>query len=320
MAASDIVICATCGVERDARELPAVCPICADERQWVPAEGQRWLTVAQLMAGGVTIELVEREPGLHALVVSNGTGIGQQAKLIVADDGVVMVDVPAAITADAIRKVRALGPMLAIIPTHPHMFGVQSLWSDALGAPVYVAEADADWLGHRPARLRTWSGELGPASGVTASQPGGHFPGSTVVHWTGVDRRGVLLAGDTIMANPDRASVSFLRSYPNRIPLSAAVVLRIARHVGRHDFDRLYSNFDNAIPTDAGAVVQRSARRHADWVSGVHDDLTGGDETPDEAPEPTPHQPAPLPWQRPVPRELPPSDGEEIIDAEIVED
>jgi hypothetical protein len=96
-----------------------------------------------------------------------------------------------------------------------------------------------------------------------------------VAHWAGgAGGRGSLLAGDTIMANPDRRSVSFQRSYPNRIPLSAAVVDRIAAAVDRLEFDRLYSNFDNSIDTDARAVTRRSADRHIGWVRGDFDHLT----------------------------------------------
>ena len=35
-------ICATCAVEH--AERMDVCAICADERQWVPADGQHWTT------------------------------------------------------------------------------------------------------------------------------------------------------------------------------------------------------------------------------------------------------------------------------------
>ena len=37
----DLISCATCGVEHGP-DLPEVCPICADERQWVPEGGQAW--------------------------------------------------------------------------------------------------------------------------------------------------------------------------------------------------------------------------------------------------------------------------------------
>ena len=42
----------------------------------------------------------------------------------------------------------------------------------------------------------------------------------------------MLLASETIQANPDRSSVTFMRSFPNRIPLSGGLVERIARAVG----------------------------------------------------------------------------------------
>ena len=73
--------------------------------------------------------------------------------------------------------------------------------------------------------IRPWTGKLELLPGVTLAQPGGHFPGSAVVHWAaGAEGRGVLLTGDTVFPNPDRKSISFMRSYPNRIPLSGAVV------------------------------------------------------------------------------------------------
>ena len=110
---------------------------------------------------------------------------------------------------------------------------------------------------------------------MTLTQPGGHFPGSAVAHWAaGAGGEGVLLASDTIFANPDRTSVSFMRSYPNRIPLSGRVVDRIASHVERFAFDRLYGNFDNVIPSDARRIVRRSADRHIGWVNGDFDQLT----------------------------------------------
>lgn len=266
--------CATCGVEFTHPPTPGECPVCVDERQYLPADGvQRWVGPGDFTG---SVGLTEREPGLWAIDVIGGVGIGQQAKIIVTSAGNVMVDVPAAITDDAVAAVRALGPMAAIIPTHPHMFGLQTLWSEALAdAPVYVSEADEDWLGHRPGALHLWPERIEPVPGVVASQPGGHFPGSSVVHWNGADGAGVLLAGDTIAVNPDRRTVAFMRSYPNRIPLSSAVVERIAAHVGRYEFERLYSNFEPRLARDARRQVLESARRHAAWARGDFDHLTG---------------------------------------------
>ncbi|WP_418275586.1 hypothetical protein ACNHYB_12065 [Isoptericola jiangsuensis] len=97
--------------------------------------------------------------------------------------------------------------------------------------------------------VELWSGERQILPGVTLSQTGGHFPGSAVVHWAGgADGRGVLLSG--------------------------AVATRVAEHVARRPFDRLYNNFADVVPADARDVVLRSAARHAAWARGDFDDLT----------------------------------------------
>lgn len=267
-------ICRTCAVEH--AERPAVCAICADERQWVPATGQAWTTLAELAAAGERLVLEELEPDLFGLTSEPSVGIGQQAKIVRTPAGTLLWDPPGYVDDAAVEQVRALGPVVAIAASHPHMFGVQVEWSRALGdVPVLVAEADAHWVARPDPVVETWTGEREVLPGVVLSQPGGHFPGSAVVHWAaGADGQGVLLSGDTIFANPDRTSVSFMRSYPNRIPLSAAVVLRVAERVARRPFERLYNNFEGVIPADARAVVLRSAQRHAAWVRGDFDHLT----------------------------------------------
>ncbi|WP_040167611.1 MBL fold metallo-hydrolase [Microbacterium gorillae] len=263
--------CGACGVETDTPS--GVCPICADERQYVPADtGQVWTRVADARGGAITLR--EREPGIWGLVPAGVTGIAQEAKLIVTPGGNVLVDVPAFIDDATVAAIRDLGGIAAIVPTHPHMFGVQSLYADAFEATVWVAEVDAGWLQRRPARLQLWTADVEIVPGVRATQTGGHFPGSAVVHTIGADGAGVLLAGDTIFATPD-GGVTFLRSFPNRIPLSAAVVRRVAAHVtDRFAFERLYSNFQLRVPEHADAVVLRSADRYARWVSGEYDHLT----------------------------------------------
>ena len=267
-------ICATCGVEH--AHNVGFCAICADERQWVPAAGQQWTTLSDLQEAGCHAELSELEPDLFGIQSSPTVGIGQQAKLLSTPAGTVLWD-PIGFVDDAIAdRVLRLGPVRAIVASHPHMFGVQVEWSRALGgAPVLVAEADLAWVARPDPVIEPWSAEVLLLPGVRLVQVGGHFPGSAVIHWeAGANGRGVLLSGDTVFANPDRRSVSFMRSYPNRLPLSGPVVERIARTLERFDFDRLYANFDTVIDRDALAVVRRSADRHRGWVRGDFDELT----------------------------------------------
>ncbi|TCC03779.1 MBL fold metallo-hydrolase [Kribbella soli] len=267
-------ICATCAVEHS--EQVEVCAICADERQWVPADGQHWTTLEELAAAGTEVTLDEVEPGLYGVRSKPPVGIGQQSMLVTTSEGNLLWDPIGYLDDDAVRRIRELGDVVAIVASHPHMYGVQVEWSHRLGnVPVYVSEADKEWVARPDAVIETWSGQLTPLPGVTVLQPGGHFPGSAVVHWAnGAEGKGVILSGDTIFANPDRTSVSFMRSYPNRIPLSGAVVDRVARSLDPFEYDRLYNNFGSVIPVDAKAVVRRSADRHAAWTRGDYDHLT----------------------------------------------
>ena len=267
-------ICATCGVEH--AERTQVCAICADDRQWVPATGQTWTTLEELAADGRHVEVRELEPDLFGLHVERRVGISQLAKLVRTPAGMLLWDPLPFVDDAAARAVRELGEVVAIVASHPHMYGVQVEWSRLLGGPpVLVAEPDAHWVQRPDGVVETWSGEREVLPGVVLSQPGGHFPGSAVVHWAaGAEGRGVLLSGDTIWANADRRSVAFMRSYPNLLPLSGAVAERIAAHVARRPFDRLYNNFEGVVPGDARAIVLRSAQRHAAWVRGDFDDLT----------------------------------------------
>ena len=266
-------ICRTCAVEH---ATPVdVCAICADERQWVPATGQAWTTLEELQAAGTTAQIVELEPGLQGVSASPGVGIGQQSKLLATGAGNLLWDPIGYLDDAALEQILAFGPVAAIAASHPHMFGVSVEWSRQLGgAPVYVNDANLGFVARPDSAIQSWSEQAEPLPGVTLAQVGGHFPGSAVVHFMAADGKGVLLSSDTVYVNPDRASVSFMRSFPNHIPLSPAVVARVVSALDAFEYDRLYGNFANAIRRDGRAVVARSAERQAAWVRGEHDHLT----------------------------------------------
>ncbi|MDN5915194.1 MAG: hydrolase [Pseudonocardia sp.] len=253
-----------------------MCAICADERQWVPAGGQQWTTLDELAAAGHLTRVRELEPDLFGVTVEPKVGIGQQAHLVRTPVGNLLWDPPGYLDEDGIRTVRELGEVIAIAASHPHMFGAQVQWSHALGrAPVLVCASDMGWVARPDPVIQSWTGSREIAPGLTLVQVGGHFPGSAVAHWArGAAGRGVLLGSDTVQTNPDRASLTFMRSYPNRIPLSAAVVGRIATTIEAHAFDRMYDNFGGTIDSDARAILRRSADRYVAWVRGDHDHLT----------------------------------------------
>lgn len=270
-------ICETCGVETaELPAPPAACEICEDERQWVPEDGQRWTTLDALAEAGTRITVSEVEPGLWGLRAEPAVGIGQQTMVVQVPEGVLLFDCVGYLDDATVEWVRSLGPTLAVAASHPHMYGVQTEWARALGdVPVLVAAADADWVRRRDPLVELYEQRRDVAPGLVLHRVGGHFRGQAVLEWAaGADGRGVLLAGDAVFPNPDRRSVSFMRSYPNRIPLSGNVVQRIAGHLEELHYDRLYNNFGAVVPSGAKAVVRASADRHAAWTRGDFDHLT----------------------------------------------
>jgi glyoxylase-like metal-dependent hydrolase (beta-lactamase superfamily II) len=105
--------------------------------------------------------------------------------------------------------------------------------------------------------------------GITLIRCGGHFPGSTVLHWAaGAQGRGVLLTGDTINVVPDRRYVSFMYSFPNLVPLNAAAVRKVVQSVEALPYDRLYGGwFDKVVLTGAKESVSRSAERYIQAIA-----------------------------------------------------
>ena len=114
-------------------------------------------------------------------------------------------------------------------------------------------------------RIHFWEGDrLELPDGLSVHRLGGHFEGNSVLHWpAGAAGRGALLTGDTLQVVSDRRWVSFMRSYPNLIPLSAREVRRIAAAATALEFDRIYGGWwDSIVATDARAAVGRSAERY----------------------------------------------------------
>lgn len=268
------ILCATCGVET-AEPLPETCPVCADERQWVPFHGQIWTSTEQHAADEMHIDVVELETGAWGLTSDPAVGIGQRSILVQTAEGNLLWDPLGTITDAAVEEVRGLGGLAVVAASHPHMFGVQCAWADALDARVLVNARDASWVQRQHARIELWDDETEPLPGVRLIRFGGHFPGAGVVLWAaGSEGEGSLLAGDTMQPKPDRASLGFMRSYPNNIPLSAGVVRRLADQAAGLRFRRIYGNIPGQVIEEGPAAVARSADRHIAWVTGEHDDLT----------------------------------------------
>ena len=77
-----------------------------------------------------------------------------------------------------------------------------------------------------------------------------------------------MLSGDIIQVSADRKSVSFMRSYPNFIPLGPAGVRRIAGAAAPYAYERVYGAWwDRAIMADGKHAVTHSVERALHWLA-----------------------------------------------------
>jgi hypothetical protein len=110
-----------------------------------------------------------------------------------------------------------------------------------------------------------WEGESYALPGdMTLIHCEGHFSGSTVLHSpAGAQGRGALLTGDTLYVVSDRRYVSFMRSYPNLIPLSGSDVQAISNAIESYSYDRIYAAwFGRAVSSGAKEAVRLSVSRY----------------------------------------------------------
>ncbi len=264
-------ICVTCGVQYAASEEPPEhCPICEDERQYVGPNGQQWTTLAELKHGRRNLIKLQ-EPGLIGIGSDPEFAIGQRALLVQAAAGNVLWDCISLLDEATVGAVQQVGGIKNIAISHPHFYSSMVEWAHAFGASIYLHADDRQWVMRPDPAVVFWEGErLGLDDGLTLVRCGGHFPGGTVLHWpAGAGGRGALLSGDTITVVADRRHVSFMYSYPDLIPLSAAKVRRILDSVAPFAFDRIYGGWwDRVVGEDGQAAVTRSAERYIKAIRG----------------------------------------------------
>ena len=268
-------ICTACGTEYPPSEAtPRQCAICEEERQYIPPEGQGWTTLPALTVGHANAWR-EYEPGVVGIGTEPPFAIGQRALLVSTPNGNVLWDCIATLDTATVTLINRLGGLKAIAISHPHFYTTMTEWSRAFGGvPIHLHADDRQWVMRPDPAIKHWSGEtLKLMPDVTLIRCGGHFAGGTVLHWAkGAGGRGLICSGDILTITTDRKFVSFMRSYPNFIPLSAAQVEKIGAALAPLAFDAIYGHyFDRVIPKDAKRILEVSVKRYVDAIGGAYD-------------------------------------------------
>jgi glyoxylase-like metal-dependent hydrolase (beta-lactamase superfamily II) len=239
---------------------PDRCPVCEDERQWVPEEGQRWTTLEELRR--VHRNEIRDDGGLLGIGTEPSFAIGQRALLVPHGSANVLWDCISLLDDDTAAEVDRRGGLDAIAISHPHYYSSMVEWAERFDCPLYLHAADREWVMRPSDRIEHWDGEtLDLGEGLTLVRCGGHFAGGTVLHWPDGD---ALLSGDIVQVIPDRGFVGFMYSYPNLIPLSEASVRAVVAALEPYEFDRIYGAWwGRLVRRDGKQVVRRSAERYA---------------------------------------------------------
>lgn len=269
-------ICTTCGTQFPTSDsVPEHCLICEDERQYIGLGGQKWTTLEQMKRVGYRNAYYEHETNLIGIETVPEFAIGQHAKLIRTPEGNILWDCVSYLDDVTVDLIRGLGGIKAIAISHPHFYSSMVEWTERFDAKIYLHARDRQWVMRQSDRIEFWAGpQLALSSEVTLVHVGGHFAGSTVLHWkNGADGKGVLLTGDTVSVSADRRWVSFMNSFPNRIPLSESMIERIKDRLESVAFDRLYgTQFDTVVESDAKGAVMRSANRYIQALHRAEED------------------------------------------------
>jgi hypothetical protein len=271
----DAFICTACGTQFPPSDTaPQQCVICEDERQFVPPRGQTWTTLAALAAGYLNAYR-EHEAGLIGIGTQPSFAIGQRALLIRTPRGNVLWDCISLLDAATVTLINALGGLKAIAISHPHFYTTMVEWSRAFGdVPVHLHANDQEWIMRPDPCVQLWHGDtLQLMPDVTLIRCGGHFPGGTALHWAqGASGRGVVCSSDMATVTTDRKFFTFMRSYPNLIPLSAKGAMAIGAALEPFAFDAVYGHFfDRVIPSGAKRILASSVQRYVDAINGAYD-------------------------------------------------
>ncbi|KAJ3498327.1 hypothetical protein NLG97_g1209 [Lecanicillium saksenae] len=273
---NNLLVCVTCGTQYGItyEERPATCRMCDEPRQFVPPSGQSWTTLAQMQPKYKNeIKQDEVDERIWSIFTTPQFAIGQRAIFIETEAGNVLWDCISLLDADTIRFIKSKGGLKAIAISHPHFYSTHLEWAHEFNCPVYLAEEDQEWInrddtkGHR----RFVSGlteEILP--GVNIVKLGGHFPGSSALHWNDNlfvgDSIGISQSGLIRSHHNARHQVFFFHyAFPNFIPLGPTAMLEMWKRLEPWRFTSLFSLFYRTTvrAPDVKALVLSSMQRQA---------------------------------------------------------
>ena len=124
-------LCTTCGTQYpDSDRPPESCVICAEERQYIGWQGQRWTTVPELQAAHQA-RIEPEGPGLTGVGSRPDFAIAQRALHLTTATGGILWDCAALLDETVVEALGKRGGVRAMAISHPHFYSTMVEWSRA---------------------------------------------------------------------------------------------------------------------------------------------------------------------------------------------
>jgi glyoxylase-like metal-dependent hydrolase (beta-lactamase superfamily II) len=244
--------------------VPALCPICNDDRQFINLKGQIWTSEEELRRGH-SVKISRINDRLYYLTVNPSFAIGQRAFLLLSPGRNILWDcIP--LLDDATKEfIHSKGGLKAIAFSHPHFYSNMNEWAAEFNCPIYIHEADKPWIFNRGPNVKLWTGDEKPLwDDLKLAHVGGHFPGSSMLHIANLSAGGAMLCGDSLYISRSLRHTAVMFSYPNSIPLLKEEFTAFYERCSKLKFDTLYgATFEGQdLEGNAYAIFTRSMNRY----------------------------------------------------------
>lgn len=260
---ANIKLCATCGTQYPQNIEVEICSICAEERQYIPLQGQVWTTPAALTKTHQT-RIQEVRENLYEIRIEPKFAIGQRAFVVISESGNFLWDCIPLLDENVQSFIKSKGGLKGIGISHPHYYSNMKHWAQTFNCPIFIHEKDEEYIVDKSKHIELWSGnEKNLWDDLQLINLGGHFDGGSVLMIQNMTETGVMLCGDILQISLSRKFIAMMYSYPNNIPLPLSEVGRIRDRLKDLSFDTLYGAFPyQNLEKDVQTILQSSIERY----------------------------------------------------------
>ncbi len=237
--------CSNCGHWQRYFATPPLCPICADVRNDLPADGWEFVTPAQL-APRLAHHWREAIPGVWEYSSTPRFGLDSHGWLLTYPDGNVAFEAAPFYDDAQLDHIASLGGIATLAASHPHGYGALWQLQDRFTPELLIQKHDLQWTkAFRVTHPYDAVHEIRP--GLTLHHTGGHYEGHAVLYDSA---RRAVFAGDALKIDFGREGkaegLSCHKAYHKQIPLSPDEAGRYRAVFAQLDFTSVFTPFEYA--------------------------------------------------------------------------